>query len=101
MTEEDEGRVKTVTLRVGARAKEGKGEGEGEGEGEREGRKIRRSVFSFSPPPPSLLFSRPVSSSGLEFQHGAFMSKTFAHPKKTPALKATADRLNGFNGSSL
>ena len=29
VTEEDEGRVKTVTLRVGARAKERKGEGEG------------------------------------------------------------------------
>lgn len=99
MTEEDEGRVKTVTLRVGARAKEGKGEGEGEGEGE--GRKIRRFVFSFSPPPPSLLLSRPVSSSGLEFQHDAFMSETLAHPMKTPALQATADRLNGFNGSSL
>ena len=53
-----------VTLRVGARAKEGKGRGGG-------GEKF--------PPFSPLTF---------EFQHGAPASKTFARPKKTSALQA-------------
>ena len=52
--------MKIVTLRVGARAKEGKGGGGG-----------------------------PIFSCLFEFQHGAFASKTFARPKKTFALQAT------------
>ena len=32
--------------------------------------------------------TRLISTSLLEFQHGAFVSKTFARPKKTPALQA-------------
>ena len=59
--EEDEERVKIVTLRVGARVKEGKGGGGGE------------KKYS-----PHFLLS--ISS------YGAFTSKTFARPKKTPAL---------------
>ena len=35
-----------------------------------------------------LLLTRPIFSSILEFHHGAFVSKTFARPKKTPALQA-------------
>ena len=31
---------------------------------------------------PPLLLTRPISSSLLEFQHGAFANRTFAHPKK-------------------
>ena len=61
--EEDEERVKIVTLRVGARVKEGKG---GRGRGEK--------------------ILAPLSPLNFEFQHGAFTSKTFARPKKTPAL---------------
>ena len=57
------GRVKIATLRVGAR---------------------------HSPPPTPLLLTNPIFSSLFEFQHiyGASASKTFARPKKTPALQA-------------
>ena len=34
------------------------------------------------------LLTSPISSSLLEFQHGAFARKTFARPKKTLALQA-------------
>ena len=74
------GRVKVVTLRIGARAKEGKGEGRGE-----------KKYFLFSLPTPS---PAPFDSSHFlslfEFQHGIFIGKTFTLPKKTPALQAIA-----------
>ena len=55
-----------VTLRVGVRAKEGEGGGGGE----------KKIFSSFSPLP----FTRPISSSLREFQHGAFAIKTIRAP---------------------
>ena len=69
------GRVKTVTLRVGARAKEGKRGGGGE-----------KKYSSLSPPPTRLLLTRPIFSPLFNMR---FREKTFARPKKTPALQAT------------
>ena len=67
------GRVKIVTLGVGARAKEGKRAGEGE-------KKIFSSLFL---PPTPLLLTRPIFSPRFEFQHA------LSRPKKTRALQAT------------
>ena len=64
------GRVEIVTLRVGARAP------------------LKSTPLKASPPPSPLPLTRPISSSLREFQHGASRTKTFAHPKKTPALQA-------------
>ena len=77
----DRGRLGRATLRVGARLKEGEGEGR---------EKNTLNSPSLSPPPPPLPFTRPISSSLLEFQHGTFVTKTFVRPKKTPALEANS-----------
>ena len=68
------GRVEIVTLTVGARAKEGKGEGEGEG------RK--------RPLPTPFDLPHLILSSG-SFNMALSRAKTFARPKKTPALQAS------------
>ena len=73
------GRVKIVTLRVGARAKEGKRGGEGE-------KKIFSSLFL---PPTPLLLTRPHFLPSFRISTCAFASKTFARLKKTRALQAT------------
>ena len=86
------GRVKIVTLRVGAGAKEGQGEGGGE-------KLIWHFLFSLPAPTP-LLLTRPIFSSLFEFQQGAFACKTFLRPKKTPALQASDKRAHARNKSS-
>ena len=54
----------------------------GEGEG-------RKKIFSLPALlPRSILLTRPIFSILFEFQHGTFATKTFARPKKTPALQA-------------
>ena len=68
------GRVKIVTFRVGARAKEEKGGG---------GRE--KTTLSLLSPLPRSFWLIPFSPL---FLHGTFAGKTFAHPKKTPALQA-------------
>ena len=73
------GRIKIVTLRVGARAKEGKRGGEGE-------KKIFSSLFL---PPTPLHFDSPHFLPSFRVSTCAFPSKTFARPKKTRALQAT------------
>ena len=75
------GRVKIVTLRVGARAKKGKEGGEG-----------TKKCFLFSLSTPSHTsfdlshFLLSFESSNMAFSQ----AKTFAHPKKMPALQATS-----------
>ena len=66
------GRVKTVTLRVGARAKEGKKWGGGE-----------KNTLLFPRPLPDSFWLAPFSPL---LPTCAFARKTFARPKKTPAL---------------
>ena len=52
--------------------------------------------------PISTLFWLALSfSSRFEFQHGAFASKTFARPKKTPALHARYFRDREFESNTL
>ena len=69
-------RVEIVTLRVGATVKEGKGQGEG---------RKKCGIFSrISPPPPPLTLTRPIFSSLLEFQQGAFASKNIRWPEVFP-----------------
>ena len=63
------GRVEIVTLWVGVRAKEGEGGGGGE-----------KKFSLLSPRPLPLPFTRPISSSLREFQHGAFAIKTIRAP---------------------
>ena len=65
-----------VSLKVGARATEGKGEG----------RRRRFSVLSSRPLPAP--FDSPHFLSLGSFKMGASRAKTFARPKKTPALQA-------------
>ena len=70
------GRVKIVTLRVGARAKGGKRGGGGE------------KKISLPAPSPAPFDSPHFFSILFELQHRAVESKTFVRPKKTPALQA-------------
>ena len=58
------------------------------------------SLLSPRPLPPVLLLTRPIFSSLFEFQHGAFTGKTFARPKKTPALQASDERAHARDKSS-
>ena len=83
ITEEDIGRVKIVTLRVGARAKEGNRGGGGE-------KKICRFLFSLPASYPAP-FDSPHSLPSFRVSTCAFASKTFARPKKTPALQASVN----------
>ena len=68
--------------------------------GEGEGRKKYGVFSSLFPPPTPLLLTRPIFSSLFEFQHGVFAGKTFARPKKTPALQASDGRAHARNKSS-
>ena len=72
------GRVKIVTLRVGARGEEGKGGGG----------KNTRFLFSFPAPYPAPFDSTHFLPS-FRVSTCAFASKTFARPMKTPALQVT------------
>ena len=74
------GRLKIVTLRVGARVKEGKSGGGGE-------KKKRHFLFSL-PAPYIAPFDSPHFLPSSRVSTCAFASKTFARPKKTPALQA-------------
>ena len=59
---------------------------------------MRKKLFLFSFRVP-LLLTRPISSSLVDFQQGAFASKTFARTKKTPALQA--EKFNLVPGARL
>ena len=80
------GRVKTVTLTVGARAKEGKRGGGGE----------KNTLLSPRPLPDSFWLA-PFSPL---FSTCAFARKTFAHTKKTTALQATTTAVTA-TGTSI
>ena len=86
------GRVEIVTLRVGARAKEGMGGGGGRKEGKRkekrEGKDEEGGFSSLSPPPPRSLDSRHFLLSSVSTWR-FHEELTFARPKKTPALQAS------------
>ena len=69
MTEKIQGRVKIVTLRVGARAKEAKRGGGGD---------------KITP----LLLTHPIFLPSFGVSTCAFASKTFARPKKTHVLQS-------------
>ena len=77
------GRVEVVTLRIGARAKEGKGGG---------GEEKKYAVFpSLSPPPSRSLWHVPFPPLFGSFNMALSRAKPFARPKKTPALQATTE----------
>ena len=87
------GRVEIVTLRVGARAKEGMGGGGGEKRGEekreKKKEKTRRGVSLLSPLPlPAPFDSRHFLLSSVSTWR-FHEELTFARPKKTPALQAS------------
>ena len=72
------------TLRVGARAKEGK-----EGGGEEKNYTLLFSLPADSPLPPCFLCLAPFLLSSGSFNMALSRAKTFAHPKKTPALQVS------------
>ena len=88
------GRVEIVTLRVGARAKEGMGGGgggekRGEEKREKKKEKTRRGVSLLSPLPlPAPFDSRHFLLSSVSTWR-FHEELTFARPKKTPALQAS------------